>query len=202
MDFFEAVRKRHSIRHFSGHPVAQEDVLAMLEAARLAPSATNEQPWHFIVIRDKELKESMRDMVTAVLQASLPDTGDRLMRERLDKMRPHSVHFAAAPVAIAVLARPWTGGRSGVQPDTTARDLGMQSVAMAVNQLLLAATALGYGSCYSSAPAEFARQELEALLGIEQPWFLLGIISVGVAAKQHRERAPRKDIREVCTFIG
>ncbi|TET15773.1 MAG: nitroreductase family protein, partial [Dehalococcoidia bacterium] len=55
MDFFETVRKRRSLRRFSDQPVAYEDILAMLEAATLAPSATNEQPWPFIVIREKEL---------------------------------------------------------------------------------------------------------------------------------------------------
>jgi nitroreductase len=43
---------------------------------------------------------------------------------------------------------------------------------MAVAHLQLAATALGYGSCFASSPAEFAREELEAVLGVEQPWFL------------------------------
>jgi nitroreductase len=202
MDFFEAVDTRHSIRDFGEDPVAQEHVLAMLGAATLAPSATNEQPWHFIVIRDGELKESMRDVVNAVTEAPISAAGDSARAERLARMRRYGVHFAAAPVVIAVLARPWTGGSGDAQPDSTSRDLGVQSVSMAVNQLLLAATALGYGSCYSSAPAEIARRELEALLGIEQPWFLLGIISVGVAAQRQRRRAPRKDVTDVTTFIG
>jgi nitroreductase len=49
MDFFETVRKRRSVCHFSDQPVPHKDILAMLEAAILAPSATNEQPWRFIV---------------------------------------------------------------------------------------------------------------------------------------------------------
>jgi len=202
MDFFEAVRRRQSIRRFSDQPVAHEDILAMLEAATLAPSATNEQPWRFIVIRDKELKESMRDVVNAVLEASISDTSDQSRRNRLARMRFYSVHFAAAPVAIAVLARPWAGGGYGSHADHTSHDLALQSAAMAIGQLLLAATALGYSTCFASAPAEFARYELESLIGVEQPWFLIGVISLGLATKQHRERPPRKALKEVCTFIG
>ena len=202
MDFFETVSKRRSIRRFNSQPVPHEDVLSMLEAATLAPSATNEQPWHFIVIRDKELKEGMRDVVNAVLQASIADTDDRERRKRLTEMRRYSVHFAASPVAIAVLARPWSGGGYSPHADATSRDLALQSVAMAVSQLLLAATALGYSACYASAPAEFAGAELEAILGVEQPWSLLGIVSLGVAEKRSGRRTPRKAVTEVCTFIG
>ena len=49
-------------------------------------------------------------------------------------------------------------------------------------------------------PEEF--EELEALLGVEEPWFLVGIISLGVASGQLRERPPRKPPEEVCTFVG
>jgi nitroreductase len=175
--------------------------MAILEAATRAPSATNEQPWHFIVIRDQELKHNLRDVVKAVLEASISDTDDLARRKRLARMRLYSVHFADAPVAIAVLARPWGGGGYGEHADTTSRDLATQSVAMAVDHLLLAATALGYSACFASAPAEFAREELEPILGVEPPWFLLGMVSLGIASKAPRERSPRKPLGEVSTFI-
>ena len=54
MEFFEALRTRRSIRKYTAEPVAQEDVRAMLEAAMLAPSASNRQPWHFVVVDDSE----------------------------------------------------------------------------------------------------------------------------------------------------
>ena len=202
MDFFETVSKRRSIRRFNSKPVPHEDVLTMLEAAILAPSATNEQPWHFIVIRDRELKEGMRDIVNAILEASIANTDSPERRKRLAGMRRYSVHFADAPVAIAVLARPWSGGGCSTHADATSRDLALQSVAMAVSQLLLAATALGYSACYASAPAEFAGNELEAVLGVELPWFLVGVVSLGIAEKRPGRRASRKAITEVCTFIG
>ncbi len=202
MDLFETVRRRRSIRRFSDQPVAHEDILAMLEAATLAPSATNEQPWHFIVISDRELREGMRDMVNAILETSIAATEDESRRQSLSGMQFYSTHFADAPVAIAVLARPWVGGGYSSPTDPTPRDLGVASVAMAVAHLLLAATALGYSSCFASGPAEFAREELEAILSVEPPWFLIGMVALGVAAKPPRERPPRKSVDEVCTFIG
>jgi len=201
MDFFETIRSRYSLRRFSSQPVSQEDILTIIEAATLAPSATNEQPWRFIVVRDNQLKKDLRDVVKAVLGDSITDEDNEARRKRLARMRFYGTHFGAAPVAIAVLAHPWKGGGYSSHPDSTSHDLAIQSVAMAVDHLMLAATALGYGSCYASAPAEFARMELEAILNIESPWFLLGIISLGVATGPPKDKAPRKHLDEVCTFI-
>lgn len=198
MDFFEVVRRRRSVRQFTADPVAEDDLELILEAARLAPSATNDQPWHFIVIRDPELKQGLRAMVEAVLDAEI-ESAAPTQRQRIEGMKFYSLHFAAAPVAIAVLARPWLAG-SGVA-DASARELGVASVATAVAQLQLAATALGYASCFASGPAQYAGRELEALLGVKPPWFLLGMVSLGVAARLPRP-APRKPLAEVCTFIG
>jgi nitroreductase len=202
MDFFDTARKRRSVCHFSDQPVAQKDIIAILEAAILAPSATNEQPWRFIVIRDKNLKEGMRDVVNAVVETMIAATDSKSRKKRLAWMQSYSTHFADAPVAIAVLARPWVGGGYGAPTDSAHRDLALLSVAMAVAHLQLAATALGYSSCFASSPAEFAREELEALLGVEQPWFLVGIISLGISAKKPGKRPPRKPVDEVCAFIG
>ena len=55
MIFGELVQKRRSVRRYADRPVAKEDILKCLEAARLAPSGCNSQPWHFIVIDEPEL---------------------------------------------------------------------------------------------------------------------------------------------------
>ena len=105
MDFFDTVRKRRSVRRFSDRTVPHEDILTMLEAATQAPSATNDQPWHFIVIREQGLRDGMRDVVTALLDASISKADDRSRRDRLANMRSFSTHFAAAPVAIRAFSR-------------------------------------------------------------------------------------------------
>jgi hypothetical protein len=67
---------------------------------------------------------------------------------------------------------------------------GLQSVAAAIAQLLLAATALGYGGCWCTLPLEFAQKELEALLEVKPPWFLVAMLSIGVPTKVPRQ--PRR----------
>ena len=54
MEFSEVVRKRRSIRRYKDTPVPKESILKVLEAARIAPSAGHRQPWHFIVVQDKD----------------------------------------------------------------------------------------------------------------------------------------------------
>lgn len=55
-----AILNRRSIRKYSGKPVHKSDIMLLLTAAMYAPSARNEQPWHFIVIDDRELLEKIR----------------------------------------------------------------------------------------------------------------------------------------------
>ena len=61
MDVFEAVQQRRSIRAYESTPVPKEKLDKILEAARLAPSASNIQPWHFIVVTDSEKRKKLAD---------------------------------------------------------------------------------------------------------------------------------------------
>ncbi len=57
MDVFEAVSQRKSVRAYTDEPVPREKLEKILESARLAPSARNTQPWHFVVVTDKEKRK-------------------------------------------------------------------------------------------------------------------------------------------------
>ena len=59
MEFVDVVKKRRSIRKYKKDPVPKKMILEVLEAARLAPSAGNRQPWHFIVVTDPETRERL-----------------------------------------------------------------------------------------------------------------------------------------------
>ena len=59
MELKEAIRKRESIRDYEDRPVPQEKLMNILEAARLAPSASNRQPWKFVVIKERALRQEL-----------------------------------------------------------------------------------------------------------------------------------------------
>jgi nitroreductase len=82
MDTIEAIRNRRSIRKYQSDDVAEEDLQTILQAGRWAPSASNKQPWHFIIIRNQEMRKKLAD---------IHDYG-RFMKE--------------SPVVIVVLADP------------------------------------------------------------------------------------------------
>jgi len=69
----DVIRKRRSVRAYKPDPVKDEDLKVMLEAARLAPSAGNRQPWYFIVVRDPELKRRLAE--AAARQMFIADAG-------------------------------------------------------------------------------------------------------------------------------
>ncbi len=59
MEFDEVIKMRRSIRKYKGTPVPRESLMKILEAARIAPSAAHRQPWHFVVVEDKETIEKL-----------------------------------------------------------------------------------------------------------------------------------------------
>jgi nitroreductase len=61
MDFYDVIRKRKSVRKYKSEPIPDEVLNRVLEAGRIAPSAKNIQPWHFIIIKDKRIKRKVAE---------------------------------------------------------------------------------------------------------------------------------------------
>ncbi len=171
--------------------------MQMLEAARLAPSPKNEQPWHFFVIRDRQLIDNLRDMVDALLETQIQMAEDKARKRVLKNKRFGALNVFDAPVLIAALARPYPNREPENQP---VFNQGLQGVAAAIENLNLAATALGYGGCWAVLPLELGRIEIESMLAVKKPWFAIALISIGVPAKTPSENK-RQPLEEIVTFI-
>lgn len=116
METLEAIRKRASLKScISTRDVEPEKILKVLDAARLAPSGRNKQPWRFIVVRGKEAVENL--VRKAFIEVNYP--------------------ACAAPVMIVVCANPSDGLVTG------GRDYYLFDAGLAVENMLLAATDLG-----------------------------------------------------------
>jgi nitroreductase len=139
MDFYKLINTRRSVRRYSTREVEEDRVNRILDAARLAPSAANKQPWHFIVVKDARQKQEL---------------GKAYGRE----------WFYTAPVLICACgesAKAWSrsfDGKNHVDVD----------VAIAMDHLILAAAEEGLGTCWICAfdPA-IARKALGLPAGIE-----------------------------------
>ncbi len=206
MDFFEVIFQRRSIRKFLEEPVKDEDWKKMIEAARLAPSAHNYQPWHFIVVKNRDVIKKMASIIHQKIDQIKTHPELQEKKDRIEHYRYFFTFFENAPLVIAVL-----GKQEKYIVQETMRvydamlashiqsDSNEQSVAAAVENLLLAATALGYGGCWMTGPL-IALRELEEILKVEPPWYLTAIVPIGRPLKVPRAR-PRKSLEEIVTVI-
>lgn len=208
MELWDAVRGRCSIRKFTPDPIPEEHLRQIVDCARLAPSGSNAQPWHFLVIRNRDVLQRMSEAISAKVREMLEWPEAKGSREKVRAIEGYSVFFAQAPVTIAVLAEPYV---SSTEELLIKRGLsfeerhhfrpcpGLQSVGAAIEHLLLAAYELGYGTCWMTGPL-VAVEELERLLGVKQPWRVVGLIPLGVPAERFKRR-PRKSMDEILTFV-
>jgi nitroreductase len=120
-----------------------------------------------------------------------------------------STFFADAPLVVAVTRQPYATVIEGALADSGAGSADInamrgypdiQALGAAVEHLLLAATELGYGSCWLSGPL-VAREALEALLGIDAPQRLAALVAVGVPATEPAAGHDRKSVDEVLRFV-
>jgi nitroreductase len=139
MDLLEAIKTRRSVREFLPDPVRNEDVERIVDAGRYAPSAGNSQPWRFLVVTDRESLGKLYDRAIAVIERRIDDS-DKLSNEEKPaataQYRSYAEKIFAAPVFVFVFVE------TGPHPDLLDYD-----GALTVQNLLLAAHALGYGSC-------------------------------------------------------
>ena len=174
MEVLEAIRTRKSIRRYKTTPVDEKTLELVLEAARWAPSWTNSQCWRFIVVSDRDIKTE--------LSYTLSD-GNR----GTDAIR-------SAPVVIVACAEL---GKLGYLKGKTPTDKGdywyMFDVALAMQNLALAAHSIGLGTVYvGSFDANRAAQILEVPQG-----FCVVVMTPLGYPDQEPEVKPRKELSEI-----
>ena len=140
MEFFDLVKSRRSVRKYKDQTVDKEDILKILDAANWAPSAMNWQPWEFIVVSGKLIKfmgDSFKDVVEKIMRESEETAFD-------EKFVDFAARYGGAPVVIVVLTR------ASEKPNV--RKANLESTSAAMENLVLAATSLGLGTCWMTGP--------------------------------------------------
>jgi nitroreductase len=190
----------------------------MIEAGTWAPSSTNVQPWRFILVTQRELITRMAQLVREKClelseQARQEEEGTLARFFRF--LRQYGGFFGDASAVIVACAEPYDLSRFGLDEGTVltkTTELGSsalgamlrrtveKSVVMAVQNLLLKAHELGYGSCVMDAPL-IVEQQLRELLDIPPEQQLVMVIPVGVPARLPQPRS-RRSIAEVVRYAG
>ena len=209
-DMLEWLRSRRSVRTFSAEPVAREVLERVMEGAITAPSNTNRQPWRFTVVRDPEMRAAIVRAVAskvATMKAiiansrhaeSYGDYGD-FFHEPLGAAQVIVIpQYREYPDLIANLIE--SGGGDPKQ-FTTASSMQAElcSTSMAIMTLLLQAHAEGLGACMMAGPI-VAKTEIQALLGIHEPWRMVGAIAIGYPSGEASVRG-RKPVDRVVQWI-
>jgi nitroreductase len=123
LEFYEVIRTRRSVRSFKEDPIPKEALNRVLEAARVAPSGGNRQPWKFILVRDDALKQK-------IISAC---NNQRFMTE--------------APVIVVACGQRLPLNRGGYMGEMSV----LLDIAIAFTHLILAARAEGLGTCWIGA---------------------------------------------------
>ncbi len=142
MEFFEVVKKRRSIRSYVPSEIPEEVIKRIVDAGRLAPTARNEQPWEFVVIRDREKLVQLAKIVGRN-GPFLKDCG----------------------CAIVVLCRP--------------TKQYLEDGSSATENILLASTALGLGSCWIAGDKKDYAGEVLDFCGAPRDYKLVSIVAIG-----------------------
>jgi coenzyme F420-0:L-glutamate ligase/coenzyme F420-1:gamma-L-glutamate ligase len=187
---YRLIRDRRSIRRYARRPVERTAVERVLAAATWAPSAHNRQPWRFAVIDDDALQSRLADAMNTALRADLAADGLPPDQIEAQAARRHE-RLTRAPVLILLCM---TMADMDAYPDAKRSHaewtMATQSVALAGQNLLLAAHAEGLGACWLCAPL-FCPDVVRTVLALPEDWEPQALISLGWPDEApHKERAP------------
>jgi FMN reductase (NADPH) len=195
-DILNTIRQRRSVRQFKAQPVSHEDILKVLEAARWAPSGRNSQPWEFVVVTDPAQIEQLKQLFT--------EQRDQLVQNcpSFRQVPSHRGFMDNASALIFVCGDPRFKAaypQSDLTPELTriyregAEHIYTESVGAAINNLLLAATALGIGTVwYTGSDEEIIEPRIKSLLNIPEIMDVFCCIPLGYpAAPPAIQRVPR-----------
>lgn len=197
MEVMEAIKARRSIRRFQDRPVPDELVREILEAGRLAPSASNLQTWKFKVVTDPGIRKALREAafdqkfverapVVIVACADLSAFGERSKRT-LELLRSGAVRPSLEMVLRSL--------RHGKATEIEERNLisACINVSIAVQNMVLAATSLGLGTCWVRA---FVPEKVVEILSLPPECPPLILLPLGYPREDPEPRS-RKPLEEI-----
>lgn len=167
LEVFEAIEGRRSVRAYESRPVPDDVLMKVLETGRIAPSASNKQPWHFIVVKDPEKRKALSDGKWAKF-------------------------LTESPIVIVGC------GNKDESPEWHVID-----VTIAMQQMVIAATAEGLGTCWIGS---FYEDRVRKALKVPEELRIVAMLAIGytrekldLTAKLARSRN-RKKMNEILSY--
>ena len=186
----EVLRQRRSIRRYLSKPIPEDALMEIVSSASWAPSAHNRQPWRFVIIDNPGNRVYLADAMGAQLRSDL--SADGIPTEKIDEDCARSKNRIVSAPALLLLCLSMTD--MDVYPDEQRAQaeylMAVQSVAMAGQNLMLAAHEAGLASCWLCAPL-FCTKTVQKCLNLPSDWQAQGLITLGYAAvERNKTRRP------------
>lgn len=195
----EWMSTRRSIRRFLPRAVEPDLIRTILQAATWAPSAHHRQPWRFVVLSTPESRQALADAMGLDFRRDLQSDGlpPEQVESQIERSRQRIIE---APAAILLCL---DGNVGDAYPDArrvhAETMMGVQGVAMAGENLLLAAHSFGLGGVWICAPL-FAQETVRRTLKLAEEWQPQGMVLLGYPARIPELR-PRRSLDEVAIFL-
>ena len=183
----ELMQNRRSIRRFKPEVPPDAAILKLIEAAVAAPSATNKQPWRFLIAKQKKHFEIIAGAVDKARQKYL----SLISSEYRSEFANYSLQFLSfqnAPVIILPIYRAFQGISAMVKQKSPEKETAflrsyehntaLMGVSLAIQNILLMSEAIGLGACCMTGPL-IARVEIEKGLQVPEGWQIAAVIAVG-----------------------
>ncbi|MFT8350591.1 nitroreductase family protein [Clostridium saccharoperbutylacetonicum] len=170
------IEMRRSIRKYSDKQVEDNQIKALLESARLAPSVNNTQPWNYIIVKSEK------------------------MRQKVVEASHNQKWMLTAPVFIVCVADISCRIKEEVYIDDNSPQDELKRIirdtSISVGYMLLEANNLGLGICWV---AEFTQEEIRPVLNIPTDKYIVGVITVGYPNENPKAR-PRKKLEDMIHY--
>jgi nitroreductase len=185
MDLYKAIKTRRSVRKFRSEAIPKEKILRILEAANLAPTASNRQPWNILIINrssidqmyevmDRSFKERVEEIGRTVMNEGIKNLSIPVNKsnDKVEGLNEFYRTLGGAPMAIVVYVDketdPWQWKNN------------ICDASAAIENLILAAWSEGIGSCWMTGPLKKKDSEIKRFLGIPENKEIVGIIPIGI----------------------
>ncbi len=178
MSFLDLVKTRQSVRKYSaGKPVEREKIERCIEAARLAPSACNSQPWRFVVVDDPKLKKAVA-------------------RETFGKLVSFN-HFSLEAPVLVVMVTEKPNMTSWIGRVVKNRQYYLMDIGIAAEHFCLQAAEIGLGTCMLG---WFDEEGVKKLLGVPKRKRIDLIIAVGYTEVNKERPKKRKETHLISSY--
>ena len=187
---FDMFEKRRSVRKFKSTPVPEEHIMKILDVARSAPTAGNQQPWKFLVIRDREKLDQLKEesvLATLEYMKKREDFDPAKLDETRGGISKMYEGYLSAPVYIAVL----------VDSNSKYPSCNIYDGSLAAGYLMIAARALGYGTVFIT--DTFPYETIKKVFDIPDNYERICFTPVGVPEKWP-ESPEKKALQEFIVF--